>query len=71
MTKFKKKKKQLDDYAKYSSIALQMLIIIAAGVFGGYQLDSWLENKFPVFLILFSLLGVGMAIYLAIRDFIK
>ena len=65
-----KKKKQLNNYVKYTSLGIQMLVIIGAGVFGGYYLDTWLENGFPVFLILLSILSVGTAIYYAIKDFI-
>ena len=71
MENLNKKKKQLSNFAKYTGIGIQMLVIIGAGVFGGYYLDSWLDNKFPIFLILFSLLSVGIAIYNAIKDFIK
>lgn len=71
MKEINKKKKQLNNYAKYTSIGITMLVIIGAGVFGGYYLDIWLENKFPFFLILFSILAVGMSIYHAIKDFIK
>ncbi|OQX78632.1 MAG: hypothetical protein B6D64_06140 [Bacteroidetes bacterium 4484_276] len=66
-----KKKKQLNNYAKYTGIGIQMLVIMGAGVFGGYYLDTWLGNRFPVFLIILSLLAVGVAIYHSIKDFIK
>ena len=66
-----KKKKQLNNFAKYSGIGIQMLVIIGVGVFGGYYLDIWLGNRFPVFLIILSLLAVGIAIYHSIKDFIK
>jgi len=71
MENLNKKKKQLHNYAKYTGIGIQMLVIIGAGVFGGYYLDTWLGNKFPIFLIILSLLAVGIAIYYAIKDFIK
>jgi hypothetical protein len=48
-----------------------MLVIIFAGVFGGYKLDTWMENKFPVFLITLSTFALGTAIYVAIKDFLK
>ncbi len=66
-----KKKKSLDSYARYSSIAFQMLVIILAGVFGGVQLDKWLKLNVPVFTILLSLLSVILAIYYVTRDLIR
>lgn len=68
MKNLNKRKKQLNDYARYSSLALQMIIVIAAGVFGGYKIDKWLENSFPIFLIVLSFFGVAIAIYLAVKD---
>jgi F0F1-type ATP synthase assembly protein I len=60
----------LNNYAKYSSIALQMLVIIAGGVVGGYYLDKWIAT-IPIFTILFSFLSVSLAIYISIKDFFK
>jgi ATP synthase protein I len=67
----KTKKRQYDDYIRYSNIALQMAVIIAAGVFGGVKLDEIIHIKFPLFTLVFSMLSVGIAIYISIRDFIK
>jgi len=64
-------KNPLRNYAKYSNIAIQMLVIITAGVFGGYQLDELLKLRFPVFTLVLSLFSVFLAIYLAVRDFLK
>lgn len=66
-----KKKKLLEDYAKYTTIAFQMLVIILAGVFGGIQLDKVVKWETPVFTILFSILSVVLAIYYVIKDFLK
>jgi F0F1-type ATP synthase assembly protein I len=68
---FEKKKKSLDSYARYSSIAFQMLVIILAGVFGGIKLDEWLELDIPVFTIILSLLSVILAIYYVTRDLLR
>ncbi len=65
------KRKQLDSYAKFSSIAFQMLVIILIGVFGGVKLDEWLELKFPVFTVILSLLSVILAIYTVVKDLLK
>ena len=64
-------KKQLPNYGRYSSIAIQMLVIIVAGVFGGFKLDEYLKLHFPIFTILFSFLSVALAIYYVIKDFLK
>lgn len=67
----KNQKNSLPDFAKYSSLGLQMLVIIAVGVFGGYKLDKYLNFKFPLFTVIFSFLSVAFAIYYAIKDFIR
>ncbi len=66
-----KKKKYLDNYARYSSIALQMLAIILLGVFGGVKLDEWINTGFPVFTVILSILSVIAAIYVVIKDLLK
>lgn len=66
-----KKKKLLDNYARYSSIAFQMLIIILIGVFGGYKLDQWLQLKFPVFTVILSIIAVILSIYTVTKDLLK
>jgi F0F1-type ATP synthase assembly protein I len=63
-------KNPLFNYARYSSVAIQMAVIIAAGVFGGYKLDGFL-NTTPLFTIIFSVAGVAIAIYLSIKDVLK
>ncbi len=61
----------LNSYARYSSLAFQMLFIILAGVFGGIKLDDWLQWKFPVFTVILSLMAVVLSIYYAVKDFLK
>lgn len=71
MQPLRKKKKSLDSYARYTSIAFQMLVIILSGVFAGLKLDQWLNMKAPVFTVIFSLLSVILAIYYVTRDLLK
>jgi len=66
-----KKKKSLDNYTRYSSIAFQMLIIILIGVFGGIKLDDWLKLSFPVFTIILSILAVILSIYTVTKGLMK
>ncbi len=52
-------------------MALEMGVIIFLGVFGGWKLDQKLNLSFPVFTLILSLIAVGLAIYVAIKDFLK
>ncbi len=64
-------KKQLNFYARYSGMAMQMLAIILIGVFGGIMLDEYLSLKFPVFTLVLTLLSVFLSVYFATRDLLK
>jgi len=44
------------------------MAMMALGIWGGLKLDAWLNTGFPVFTIVFSLLGVFGAIWLFIRN---
>jgi len=61
----------LESYARYSGLAFQMFAIIALGIFSGLKLDQWLKIGFPVFTVLFSILSVSGAIYIAVKDLLK
>jgi ATP synthase protein I len=61
----------LGNYAKYSGIGVQMVVIILITVWGGIKLDKLFLLETPVFTIILSLLGVAAAIYTAIKDFIR
>jgi hypothetical protein len=65
-------KKQPDNsYMQYSGMAIQMVVIILAGVWAGKQLDKWLAFKFPIFTLILSLLSVFGAVYYVVKDFLK
>jgi len=63
--------KGLNDFAKYSGMAFQMIAIILITTWGGMELDKLAKFNTPVFTIILSLLGVFAAIYTALKDFIK
>lgn len=63
--------KGVDDFARYSGLAFQMIGIILVTVWGGVKLDKLTGWNTPVFTIVLSLLGVFAAIYTAVKDFIK
>ena len=67
----KKEKRALKAYARYTSIAFQMLAIMLAGVFGGRELDKWVEWDFPVFTLILTILAVFLSIYTVIKDLIR
>ena len=63
--------KGLDNFARYSGIAFQMIGIILLTTFGGVKLDKLTGWETPVFTIVLSLLGVFAAIYISIKGFLK
>jgi len=68
MKKEPQEKKWLREYAKYSSIAFQMIIVILIGVFSGKALDNHLENQKPVFTMSLTILGLVFALYLLFKN---
>ena len=64
-------KKKLNEYIRYAGLGFEILACILLFAAAGYGLDSWQETEKPWFLLLFSLLGCAMAIYLMIRAFNK
>jgi ATP synthase protein I len=64
------KKQQLNSYARYSGMGLQMLVIIMVGVFGGYKLDQWLHTG-PLLTIILSIISVFISIYSITRDLLR
>lgn len=68
---FEDGRKQFDGYARYSNLAIQMCVIIGAGVFGGVKIDQWLALRFPVFTLILTVFSFLTAIYIAVKDFIR
>jgi len=64
------KSKSLSSYAKYSSIAFQMFVIIGIGAFAGVKLDDAFPNKHNLYTIILSLVFVIFAIVFVIRRII-
>lgn len=63
--------KPLNAYAKYSSLGIQMAVIIGGGCYGGFKLDEHYKNATPVFTIVLSLLSIALAMYVVLKDLIK
>lgn len=66
-----KDNKGLQDFAKYTGMAFQMIFIILVMTWIGIKLDKVTHLETPVFTIIFSLIGVFGGIYYAVKDFIK
>ncbi|WP_228853158.1 AtpZ/AtpI family protein [Aegicerativicinus sediminis] len=66
----RKKNNQLNAYAVYSSIAIQMAAIIAIGTYIGVKLDDNYSDGGNIFTIIFSLTSVILATIFVIRRII-
>lgn len=64
------KKKPLNNYLKYSAMSFQMAITVLLLTLGGVKLDEYFNTK-PVLSILFCLISIVAALYLALKDFIR
>jgi hypothetical protein len=65
------KQKAYNSYLKYSSLAIQLLAAIGLFGFIGYQIDKWLELKFPAFMLLLGFLAFGGMMYQLYRSINK
>ena len=59
----------MQDFAKYTGIAFQMIATILVITDLGYLLDQWLLLAFPVGILLGVFLGVGSSLYLILKKF--
>lgn len=66
-----RKKRSLNNYARFSGIAFQMLAIIGGGTYLGVFLDEKFPNKHPIYTIICSLFAVLISIYFVVRQIIK
>lgn len=58
--------KDLNNYARYSGLAFEMLGIIALGTWGGVRLDARLDIS-PLFTIVLSLGSIAVSMYMVIK----
>ena len=68
--KLKTKKSDLNFYARYSSIAIQMVIIIGVGTFIGVKLDEYFPNEHKLYTLILSLSSVILSMVYVIRRII-
>ncbi len=65
-----KPKGQLNTYARFSGLAIQMLTIIGVGTFIGYKLDEMYTNKHNLYTTIGSLSAVILSLVYIIRRII-
>lgn len=65
------KKNSSVNMLKYAGMAFQMGAVMLAAVFFGKFLDSYFILSFPLFTLVFVLLGTFAALYLSLKDFIS
>jgi len=63
-------KKQLSAYARFSSIAFQMIVIIGVGTYVGVTLDEMYTNQYNLYTLIFSLGSVIVSMVYVIRRII-
>ena len=66
-----KPKKQLKQIAALSGIAIQMGLTIYLFVILGKWLDTKVESSGKAFLVIFTLLGVGISLYVVLKQINK
>jgi len=60
----------LSSYSRYSTIAIQMAVIIVICSLGGVKLDKWAGTE-PWLTVILSLLGVAAAMWLIIKEALR
>jgi F0F1-type ATP synthase assembly protein I len=61
----------MNNYLKYSTLAIQMGVTIGLFAFAGYKLDQHFRSVTPYWTIGLALCGVGLSLYTVIKDFLK
>lgn len=58
-------------FLRFSGMAFQMAATIGLGVWGGIQLDKKFPNNAHAWTLSLSLISVGIAMYMVIKDLLK
>jgi ATP synthase protein I len=58
-------------FLRFSGMAIQMAVTIGLGVWGGIQLDKKFPNDAHAWTLSLSLVSVGVAMYMVIKDLLK
>jgi hypothetical protein len=58
----------LKQYARYSSIAFQMMAIMGFSAWLGLKIDGMLNLQFPVFTLTLIIAALGLVLYKIVRS---
>lgn len=56
------------NWLRYSTLGIEMAVIIGAAVWGGVAIDRHRDATFPLFTILFAALGLTVAMIRLVRS---
>ena len=56
---------------RYIGLGTQWMVMLSIAVWGGWKLDQVIGWKFPLLLILFPLLALGVSLWQLIKEFNK
>ena len=65
------RRKNVNNFARYSAISFQMLATIGIFAFAGYKLDDYFKNDTRLVTALLSLLGVVISLYQVVKQLNK
>jgi len=57
-------------FLRFSTVGIQMGLLIAGGALLGQYLDERQKNETPGYTIIFSLLGIAIGLYIVIKEVI-
>lgn len=69
--RFQKNKNKFDAFIRYSSLAFEMMAMIAIGTFAGFKIDQWLDNNFRWATLVLMVLSVIGSVFYFIRKLLK
>ena len=63
-----RKPRRYNNYLRYSGLAVQLLLTIAISGWLGYELDQYMGNKYPIFMLLLGFVGFFGIMYKVYRN---
>ncbi|WP_432803726.1 AtpZ/AtpI family protein [Chitinophaga horti] len=64
----KSRKKPSNAYLRYIGLGFQLIALIGLALFVGYKIDQWANMRFPLFMIVLSLLAIALLLWRIVKD---